>query len=59
MYVNMDVVYFETNYRNELISPLYMGIKNNRTLFNSRNWITIASLIFNRVLYGKNNFAEV
>jgi len=40
-YVNIDDVYFETNYRKELIYILtYVGVKNNKMLFNLRNWVT-------------------
>jgi len=48
-YVNIDVVYSETNLRNRLIYILtYMGGKN-KILCNSRDWVTIASLISNNV----------
>jgi len=40
----MDV-YFKANYRNGLIYILtHMKIKNNKMLFNLRDWIAIASL---------------
>ena len=47
----MWMLYFETNHRNGLIYILiHMKLKSNRMLFfNLRNWITFASLIFNRV----------
>jgi len=50
-YVNIDDNYFETNHRNGLIYILrYMEIKNNKMLFDSRDWITIAPLICNSVV---------
>ena len=37
---NMNV-YFETNHKNGLIYILIYMTKNNKILFNSRDWITI------------------
>jgi len=46
----MDVVYFETKTRNRLIYILtYIEDKNNKMLFNSRNWIAIVLLMSNSV----------
>lgn len=40
------VVYFETNWSNDLIHILtFMEIKINKILFNTKNWVTIALLI--------------
>ena len=44
----MNVAYFEFNYREVLILT-HIGIKNNKMLFDSKDWIIIASLISNTV----------
>jgi len=39
---------FETNYKNRWIYMLiYIEVKNNKMLFNSKDWVAIASLISN------------
>ena len=50
MYININIAYVETNYRNELIYILtYMDVKNiYKILFNSKDWI-ILLVIFNNV----------
>ena len=50
MYININVAYVETNYRNRLIYILtYMDVKNiYKILFNSKDWI-ILLVIFNNV----------
>jgi len=50
MYININVAYVETNYRNRLIYILtYMDVKNiYKILFNSKDWI-ILLMIFNNV----------
>ena len=44
----MDVVYVDTNHKNELIYTLtHMEVENNKMLFNSRDWAIIAPFISN------------
>jgi len=46
----MNIIYFETNYKNGLIYILiHMEVKSNKMLFNSRDWLSYP-FIFNSVL---------
>ena len=50
MYVNMNDIYFKTNHRNGLSYILsYIEVKNNKMLFNLRDWVTIVPFISNSV----------